>query len=89
MAAMVVISLFLVKTSSLPTTSWLPAHPPPSHPVGVLLLLATPVKNYLKWQEIQLAIQCASLLYLIILVIVSRFSNVLHVNACALCTYQL
>ena len=30
---------------------------PPSHPVGVLLILATPVKNYLKWQEIQLAIR--------------------------------
>ena len=30
--------------------------PPPSHPIGVLLVLATPVKNYLKWQEIQLAI---------------------------------
>ena len=25
-------------------------------PVGVLLILATPAKNYLKWQEIQLAI---------------------------------
>ena len=32
--------------------------PPPSHPVGVLLVLAMPVKNYLKWWEIQLAIQC-------------------------------
>ena len=31
-------------------------HPPPSHPVAVLLVLAMPVKNYLKWQEIQLAI---------------------------------
>ena len=30
--------------------------PPPSHPVGVLLVLATPVNNYLKWQEIQQAI---------------------------------
>ena len=30
--------------------------PPPSHPAGVLLILATPVKNYLKWREIQLAI---------------------------------
>ena len=25
-------------------------------PAGVLLILATPVKNYLKWREIQLAI---------------------------------
>ena len=41
---------------ALPATSWLPARPPPSHPIGVLLILATPVKNYLKWQEIQLAI---------------------------------
>ena len=30
--------------------------PPPSHPVGVLLILAMPVKNYLKWWEIWLAI---------------------------------
>ena len=30
--------------------------PPPSHPIGVLLVLVTPVKNYLKWREIQLAI---------------------------------
>ena len=35
-----------------------PYPPPPSHPIGVLVVLATPVKNYLKWQEIQLAIQC-------------------------------
>ena len=26
--------------------------PPPSHPIGVLLVLATPVKNYLKWLQI-------------------------------------
>ena len=31
---------------------------PPSHPIGVLVVLATPVKSYLKWREIQLAIQC-------------------------------
>ena len=30
--------------------------PPPSHPVGVLVVLAMPVKNYLKWCTIQLAI---------------------------------
>ena len=48
MAPWVVISLFLVKTLPLPATSWLPAHPPPSHPVGVLLLLATPVKKLSK-----------------------------------------
>ena len=58
MALMVVISLFLVKTYRLPATLWLPTHPPPSHPVGVLVVLATLVKNYLKWWEIQLAIQC-------------------------------
>ena len=34
--------LVLVKTEPLPATSWLPAHP-----VGVLLVLAMPVKNYL------------------------------------------
>ena len=32
--------------------------PPPSHPIGVLVVLAMPVKNYLKRQEIQLVIQC-------------------------------
>ena len=30
----------------------------PAHPIGVLVVLAMPVINYLKWQEIQLAIQC-------------------------------
>ena len=58
MAPMVVIWLFLVKTKLLPATLWLPTHPPPSHPIGVLVVLATLVKNYLKWREIQLAIQC-------------------------------
>ena len=32
--------------------------PPPSHTVGVQVVLATPVKSYLKWQANQLAIQC-------------------------------
>ena len=40
--------LVLVKTEPLPATSWLPTHPPPFHPVGVLLLLATPVKKLSK-----------------------------------------
>ena len=40
--------LVLVKTEPLPATSWLPTYPPPSHPVGVLLLLATPVKKLSK-----------------------------------------
>ena len=31
---------------------------PPSHPIGVLVVLATPIKKLSKWQEIQLAIQC-------------------------------
>ena len=35
-----------------------PRLPPPSHPIGVLVVLAAPVKNYLKWWEIQLAIKC-------------------------------
>ena len=56
MVPMDAIWLDLVKTELLPTTSWLPTHPPPSHLVGVLLVLAAPVKNYLKWLEIQLAI---------------------------------
>ena len=56
MAPMDAIWLVLVKTYPLPATSWLPALPPPSHPVGVLLVLATPINNYLKWWEIQLAI---------------------------------
>ena len=31
--------------------------PPPSfHPIGVLLVLVMPVKNYLKWRENQIAI---------------------------------
>ena len=42
----VVFALHFMATCLLPST----------HPVGVLLVLATPVKNYLKWQEIQLAI---------------------------------
>ena len=48
--------LLLVKTQPLPATLWLPALPPPSHPVGMLVVLTTPVKNYLKWRAIQLAI---------------------------------
>ena len=30
--------------------------PPPSHPTGMLVVLTTPGKNYLKWRAIQLAI---------------------------------
>ena len=30
--------------------------PPPSYPIGVLVVLTTPVKNHLKWHAIQLAI---------------------------------
>ena len=48
MTPMDVIWLVLVKTWPLPTTSWLPAHPPPSRPAGVLLILATPVKKLSK-----------------------------------------
>ena len=43
MAPMEVISLFLVKTYPLPTTLWLP-----THPIGVLVVLATPVKEVSK-----------------------------------------
>ena len=49
--------LVLVKTQPLATTSWLPACPLPSHSIGVLLVLAVPVKNYLTWQKTQLAIR--------------------------------
>ena len=48
MAPMDAIWLVLVKTELLPATSWLPAHPPPSHLVGVLLVLAAPVKKLSK-----------------------------------------
>ena len=48
MAPMDAIWLVLVKTELLPATSWLPTHHPPSHPVGVLLVLATPVKKLSK-----------------------------------------
>ena len=34
-----------------------PTHLPLSHCIGVLVVLAMPIKNYLKWQENQLAIQ--------------------------------
>ena len=43
MAPMDAIWLVLVKTELLPATLWLP-----SHPVGVLLVLATPVKKLSK-----------------------------------------
>ena len=57
MVPMEVIWLFVLKIQPLPATSWLN----PSHTMGVLVVLAMPVKNYLaKWWEnkIQLAIQC-------------------------------
>ena len=55
MAPMEVISLFLVAFAH----HFVATHsPPPSQPIGVLVVLATPVKNYLKCWEIQLAIQC-------------------------------
>ena len=55
MAPMEVIWLFLVKTYPLPTTSWLPTLPPYRNVSGI----GYASKNYLKWQENQLAIQCA------------------------------
>ena len=58
MAPIDAIWLVLVRTWPLPATWWLSTHPhPSSHPAGVLLVLATLVKNYLKWRETQLAIQ--------------------------------
>ena len=58
MAPMEVIWLFLVKMWPLLTTLWLLTCPPPSYPIGMLVVLTTSVKKYLKWLEIQLAIQC-------------------------------
>ena len=49
MAPINAIWLVLVKTYPLPATSWTPALP-----VGVLLVFATPVNNYLKRRETQL-----------------------------------
>ena len=37
-----------------------PCLPLPSHPIGVLVVLTTPVKNYLIWWAIQLVIQCTA-----------------------------
>ena len=55
MATMDAIWLVLVNTEPLPTTSWLPAHPPlPSYRSASGIGYAS--KNYLKWWEIQLAI---------------------------------
>ena len=42
--------------SSLYSPLWLPTCSPTSYPEGVLVVLAMPVKNYLKWSAIQLAI---------------------------------
>ena len=56
MAPMDVIWQFLVSTYPLPTTSWLPTHPAPSHPIEVLVTLVKLAKSYLKWQAFQLAI---------------------------------
>ena len=53
MAPIDAIWLFSVWKKPLPTTSWLPAHPPP---IRVLVVLAMPVENYLKWWEIHLVI---------------------------------
>ena len=48
--------VFSVGVDSLPTTLWLPTHPPPSHSIGVLVVLVTPVKHYLQWPASQLTI---------------------------------
>ena len=49
MASLDAIWLFAPPLHGFPT-------PPPSHPAGVLVVLAMPVKNYQKRQAIQLAI---------------------------------
>ena len=56
MEQMDAIWLVLVKSLPLPATLWVHACPQPFHPIGVLLVLATPVKNYLKWWEFRIAI---------------------------------
>ena len=48
MASIDAIWLVLVKMWPLPATSWLPTHPLPSHPAGVLPVLATLVKKLSK-----------------------------------------
>ena len=45
MVPMDAIWLILGKTQPLSATSWVPARPPPSHPVGVLVVMARLVKN--------------------------------------------
>ena len=54
MAAMDATWLFLVLTQPFLATLWLPTHPIPSHPIEVLVTLVMPVKNYIKWQAVQL-----------------------------------
>ena len=61
MAPVGVIWLFLVLTSIFPPFRGYPPTqasnpPPPFHLVGVLVVFATPIKIYQKWQEVQLAI---------------------------------
>ena len=47
--------LFSLLMESLLTTLWLPLSPS-STPIGVLVVLAIPAKNSLKWQTIQLTV---------------------------------
>ena len=57
-------AIWLFSVLMYPATSWLPtflpAALPPSHPLShsieMLVVLATAVRNYLKWWAIQLAI---------------------------------
>ena len=50
MTPMDVIWLVLLKMYPLPATSWLPTHPLLYYPVGVLLILATPVNKLSKME---------------------------------------
>ena len=59
MAPIKVIWMFLVKIRPLPATLWLPSHPLPSYSIGVLMVLATPVKKLFKMAgNPAIAIQC-------------------------------
>ena len=48
MAPMDAIWLFSVYMQPLSATLWLPTYPLPSHPIGVLVVLAMPVKELSK-----------------------------------------
>ena len=60
MAPIGVIWLFLVKMQPLPATFWLPTLPPCRSVSGIGYTSKNYLKWRLKWQAIQLAIQCTA-----------------------------